>query len=341
MQALTSPRSRVRVVEMDNLDRALTSWRVPEPPGELKEAGVNHYQLQTIRALAAKRLAEASSTESSRTIENTIADWLYDLVRRNVKRGRVFELDEVLASRRADCLGYARLFAALGPRFGLELGVVEVVVDNAGRSVPHHVNLLNLSNGTRRFIDAWYGSKDIRHRRMGALVDGRARDIDQGELGEVRELRGLPEQCVDAITLYIKGNGHLERGELDEAIRCYTRAIALYPNNTRAFYNRALAHDRRGEAEEAALDYAEALKDESSTVRLLASIEGIEGLLELDEAGVSEEEQDIYLWHRGFKTGEEVACEELGCRYGIAPEEIAKTVSKVETLCRIREAKEP
>lgn len=318
---------------MDNLDRALTSWRVPEPPSELKEAGVNQYHLQTIRALAAERLAGARSTENRSTIENAIADWLYDLVRRNVKRGRVFELDEVLASRRADCLGYARLFAALGPRFGLELGVVEVVVDNAGRCVPHHVNLLNLSNGTRRFIDAWYGSKDIGHRRIGALVDGRPRDIDQGELGEVRDLTGLPEHCVDAISLYIKGNGHLERGELDEAIRYYTRAIGLYPNNTRAFYNRALAHDGRGEAGEAVLDYAEALKDESSTARVLASIEEIEGLLKLDEEGINEEEQDIYLWHRGFKTGEEVGCEELGRKYGIPPEEIAEIVLRVETLC--------
>lgn len=320
-------------MEMDNLDRALTSWRVPVPPSELKRAGVNQYHLQTVQVLAAERLAEARSRESRSTIETAIADWLYDVVRRNVKRGRVFELDEVLASRRADCLGYARLFATLGPRFGLELGVVEVVVDNAGRCVPHHVSLLNLSNGTRRFIDAWYGSKDIGHRRIGALVDGRPRDIDEGELGEVRELRGLPEHCVDAIVLYIKGNRHLERSELDEAIRCYTRAVELYPNNTRAFYNRALAHDRRGEAEEAALDYAEALKDESSTVRILASIEEIEGLVKLDEAGVSEEEQDIYLSHRGFKTGEAVGCEELGRKYGIPPQEVAKVVSRVETLC--------
>jgi len=318
---------------MTNIDRALTGWRVPEPPRELKEAGVDEYHLQAVQALAAKRLAEARSTENRSTIEAAIADWLYELVRRNVKRGRVFELEDVLASRRADCLGYARLFAALGPRFGLELGVVEVVVDNAGRYVPHHVSLLNLSNGTRRFIDAWYGSKDIRHRRMGALIDGTPRDIDQGELGEVRELRGLPEQCVDAIVLYIKGNRHLDRNELDKAIRYYARAIELYPNNTRAFYNRALPHDRRGEVEEAALDYAEALKDEAGTCRVLASIEEIEGLLRLDEAGVSEEEQDIYLWHRGFKTGEAVGRDELGRKYGILPQEIAKIVSRVEALC--------
>ena len=138
-------------METDSLDRALTRWRVPELRGELKEAGVNQHHLQTVRALAAKRLAEARSPEGRSAMENAIADWLYDLVRWNVKRGRVFELDEVLASGRADCLGYARLFAALGPRFGLELGVVEVVVDNAGRCVPHYVTLLNLSDGRRRF----------------------------------------------------------------------------------------------------------------------------------------------------------------------------------------------
>ena len=162
-------------------------------------------------------------------------------MRSNVKRGRAFELDEVLSTRRADCLGYAKLFFALAPGFGLELGIVAVLIDNAGRCVPHHVNLLNLASGTYRFIDAWYGSGDISHRRIGALVNGRPKDIDREELSGIQDLRGLPDRCIDAITLYIKGNRCLERDELDEAIKCYSEAIALYLNNSRAFYNRALA----------------------------------------------------------------------------------------------------
>ncbi|GAG51108.1 unnamed protein product, partial [marine sediment metagenome] len=189
--------------------------------------------------------------------------------------------------------------SAIGPRFGLSLGIVEVLIDNAGRYVPHHVNLLSLANGTHRFIDAWYGSRNIRHRRIGAIVDGVPRDINEEELSGIQDLRGLPERCIDAITLYIKGNRFLDRDELDEAIKHYSEAIELYPNNSRAFYNRALAHDRKGDTEEANLDYAHALKDESSLIRVLATIEELEDVIKLDEKGIGELEQDIYLWHKG------------------------------------------
>ncbi len=289
--------------------------------------------LDAVRHLIGQRLAEAHDAEETSAIQIMISDWLYDLVRSNIKRGRAFELDEVLSTGRADCLGYTKLFSALGPRCSLELGIVEVLVDNAGRHVPHHVNLLNLANGAYRFIDAWYGSSSIRHRRIGALADGAPRDIDEEELSGIRDLRGLPDHCIDAITFYIKGNRFLERGEPDEAIKYYSEAIQLYPNNTRAFYNRALAYDRKGNTEEAKMDYAQALKDESSIIRVLATIEELEGLIKLDEKGIGELEQDIYLWHEGFKTGEHATYEEIGRRYRISPEEVERIVSRVESLC--------
>jgi len=242
-------------------------------------------------------------------------------------------LGEVLTTRRADCLGYARLFSVLGRGFGLELGIVEVLIDNAGRYVPHHVNLLNLADGNHRFIDAWYGSSNINHRRIGALVNGKPRDIEREELREVSDLRGLPETCVEAITLYIKGNRCLERNELDKAIKYYSTAIELYPNNSRAYYNRAIACERKGEVEGAKLDYARALKDESSLIRVLATTDELEELIRLDEEGISEQEQAIYLWHKGYKTGTSVGYEQIGRRYRISPEDVKKIITKVERLC--------
>jgi tetratricopeptide (TPR) repeat protein len=316
---------------MTHLDSALASWHIPELPAELRKAAIQKPSLEAIQQLTSHRLAEERDPQKRCQIQIAVSDWLYYLVRRNVKRGRVFELDEVLSTRRADCLGYARLFSALGPRFGLELGIVEVLIDNAGRYVPHHVNLLNLSSGTRRFIDAWYGSRNISHRRIGALVNGQPKDIDRDELSGISDLAGLPDRCLEAITLYIKGNRCLERDELDEAIEHYSEATALYPDNSRAFYNRALAHERKGEAEAARLDYAQALKDESSLIRVMATVDVLENLIRLDEEGISEEEQDIYLWRKGFKTGEPVGDEEIGRQYQISTEEVTRIVSRLES----------
>ena len=315
---------------MANLEAALAHWHVPELPVEL--GGTEKLDLESVRLIIKQRLTEERHPEYRSRLQIAISDWLYCLVRSNVKRGRAFELDEVLSAGRADCLGYAKLFSAVGIGFGLELGIVEVLIDNSGRSVPHHVNLLKLANGTYRFIDAWYGSKDISHRRIGASVGGRPKDIDREELGGIHDLRGLPECCIDAITVYVKGNRCLERDELDEAMKLYSQAIELYPNNSRVFYNRALAHERKGELEEAELDYAQALKDEASLIRALATIDELEPLIRLDEKGISEKEQDIYLWHKGFKTGEQVGYEQIAQKYRISQEDVKRIISSVESL---------
>ena len=318
---------------MTNLDSALAGWYILGLPAELRSPTTQKIDLEAVGLLISQKLDEAHDAEQTSWIQIVISDWLYSLVRSNVKRGRFFELDDVLSTGRADCLGYTKLFSAIGPRFSLVLGIAEVLIDNAGRYVPHHVNILNLANGVYRFVDAWYGSSNIRHRRIGALVDGVPRDINEEELSGIRNLRGLPERCIDAITLYIEGNRFLQRDELDEALKHYSKAIELYPNNSRAFYNRALAHDRKDNEEKAKLDYAQALKDESSLIRVLATIEELEDLIKLDEKGISELEQDIYLWHKGFKTGEQAGYEDIAHSYKISPEEVKSIVSRVESLC--------
>lgn len=316
---------------MTQLHKALTSWHIPELPVELRGTASKNLSLEAISALISQRLTEASGAENKSRIQIAISDWLYSLVRSNVKRGRAFELNEVLSTRHADCLGYVQLFSTLGHRFGLELGTVEVLIDNAGHHVPHHVNLLLLSNGTYRFIDAWYGSRNISHRRIGALVNGRPRDIDREELGRIEDLRGLPDCYLEAITFYIKGNRCLTGNELDRAINYYSKAIELYPNNSRAFYNRALAYEKKGEVEKAKLDYAQALRDESSLIRVRAKVDKLKRLIKLDEEGVSEKEQDIYLWHKGVKTGETAGCQEISQSYQIPPDEVKKIISRMES----------
>ncbi len=319
---------------MTNIDKSLADWYLPELPAKLTAIAVRGLDFEeTVRVLISHRLA--ADVESSSQIQIAVADWLFYLVRRNIKRGHAFILDEVLATRHADCLGYAKLFSALGLRFGYELGIVEVLIDNAGRYVPHYVNFMRLSNGTFRFIDAWYGSTDIKHRRIGVLVNGKPRDIDREELDGISDFKGLTDPYLEAITLYIKGNRCLTRDELNEAIKLYSEAILLYPQNSRAFYNRAIARERVGEVVGARLDYAQAFMDEASLIRVLATTNELENLIKLDGKNIREEDQNIYLWYKGFKTGIPVNTEEIAQQCHIPLDKVKEIITRVENLCTV------
>jgi len=308
---------KLRRVASQEIAKALSRWETPEIP---------------------------SRTSSGQTIEGKaiVANWLYDLVRQNVKRGRIFQLRDVLIHQQADCLGYAKLLRRLGQNFALNIGIVEVVIDNGGRHTPHYVNLIRFSSHRWQFMDLWYGSSNIRHRRIGAQVKERGKwqtkDLDWDELEGVEDIRGLSPTSVDWITYYILGNRHLERGirdtnseELDTAIQHYTMAIYLYPGYARAYFNRAIAYENKEEHQKASLDYAQALKDESSQIRVLArEHEDVIRLMELDRANIEISEQEIYLLRKGFITGEQMASADIANQHGIPASEIDKTISAIE-----------
>jgi tetratricopeptide (TPR) repeat protein len=275
-------------------------------------------------------------------MESSLIGWLYEAIRLNIKRGRLFEIDRVLRECHADCLGYATLFQQIGKRLGLHTGIVEVVIDNAGRLVPHVINIARLSDDTTRFIDLWYGSKNIRHRRLGLMVKGKGRwqiiDADWRELRHFRNFKGLPPRCVDAITSYMIGNRHLERGirfsdatELDDAIRCYTAAIARYPQNARLYFNRAVAYENLGNGEAAEADYAVALRDEASRIRVQArQHDEVVRLMALDQIGMSSSDQEMYLLRKGFVTGSELPTERVAARYRTPANEVNRITAEVE-----------
>ena len=102
--------------------------------------------------------------------QKLMIEWLYASIRRNIKRGRIFDLREVLATGKADCLGYAKLLTVLGRHCGLDLGVVEVIVDTRGIIVPHTATLVRLADGKPQIVDFWYGSTDSWHQRLGLSV---------------------------------------------------------------------------------------------------------------------------------------------------------------------------
>lgn len=169
--------SWLKNIPSEEIDRILARWSLPPPKGLTQ----SYKSLKDVADWVKEKLGRTQDAEERTRIELEALDWLYDLVRRNIKRGRIFELSEVLNEGYADCLGYAKVLSLLGGQFGLDIGVVDVVIDNGGRHVPHPINIISLSNKRHQLIDFWYGSKNINHQRIGALVkeDGwEIRDIE-------------------------------------------------------------------------------------------------------------------------------------------------------------------
>lgn len=319
-------------VSFEEVIEAVAAWRHPWAQGGQPPSTQGSTFVELCRGFR-EALAELDDPTNRTTFQLALVEWLYALARANIKRGRVFDLAAVLGQGRADCLGYAKLFAVLARASGLDAGIVEVVIDNAGRHVPHTLNLICLANGGWRLVDFWHGSTNIGHRRLGleVLEDDvwRVKDADWEELLQADGIRPLPDEALSAITLYILGNRHLDRDEYQAGLDCYTEALRLYPGNARFHFNRAIARDNLGDAEGARQDYARALSDEDSLTRVLATEhDEIVGLIELDERGVPPKIQDIYLLRHGFITGKPMPPAEIAAALGISEDEVGMALSE-------------
>ena len=272
---------------LEQLRVTIQAWHQPAAPTGL--AKVTSALTAESESLVKPRLSRINSPDYRSRLEVRLISWLYDFVQANVKRGRLFDLRQVLQQGSADCLGYSKLFSLLGRLLGLETGVVEVVIDNQGRYVPHTAILVRLANQQPRLVDLWYGSKNIRHQRLGLSVKRgqgwQVEDVDRPELPNLAAVTYLPDPCVNAITLYIQGNQHLNQQEFASAVECYTQAIKLYPSNSRLFYNRAIAWENLGEGKKAATDYTRAFSNEAAVIRILArEHEAVTSLINLDNS---------------------------------------------------------
>ena len=319
--------------DMKRVEAIINSWQRPELP--IRWRYLVEGSVVKLAHMVSEGLDEIRSGGYKGRLEVGLIGWLYDFIRANVKRGRVFDLGQVLLQGSADCVGYAKLFTLLGRLFGLDVGVIEVVMDNAGRYVPHTAVLVRLENRRWRFIDLWYGSKNIRHQRVGLQTKQggawQVEDLDLKELGSREEVCYLPDPYINAITLYIRGNRYLEGQEYDAAIDCYSRAIRLYPGNAKLYYNRAIAYENFGEHERAKADYAHALSGDAAIIRILATEhDEVISLLGLDAKGIDSLAQEMYLFYHGFATGREVPLPRVARRFGLSEAEAKAILSSVE-----------
>ncbi|MDY6912464.1 MAG: transglutaminase domain-containing protein [Chloroflexota bacterium] len=253
------------------------------------------------------QLAAMSRTSLGKYRVEDIITWLYALVRTNVKRGRFWYLPEALTHHRADCLAYAQIMTFLATGFGMDARIIEVIQDNRGNYVPHYVCMVHLKSGRKRLVDPWYGSADVRHRIVAADVQQEdrtvTRQLTMKELESFPRAYGLEPAHLAGISFYIKGNSYLEQGLVPEAIECYNASLWLYPANPRTLFNRALAFERLHQSEKSQADYQYAFDIDPSCSRILATIAGMKSLMELDERGIEESEQERYLIRNGFLTG--------------------------------------
>ena len=325
--------------EPGQLAEVIAGWRLPELPEELK-GRVSRYCSRWYWDLSIwyrAKLESHRSLHSRKKDERTLINWLHDFIRMNIKRGRIFDLRDVLQTGEADCLGYAKLLTTLGRQCGLDVGVVEVVIDNRGRNVPHAANLVSLVEGRSQFVDFWYGSQNIRHKRLGLQVKRKGswniEDIDFPEIKKVEDISYLPDDRVDAITLYIEGNRSLREGNCTRAVEQYTEAIGLYPQNTRIYYNRAIGYEKLGQLEKAEADYTRALRDRTALRRTLATQpQDVADLIQLDKKFIPDMDQEIYLLHNGFVTGRLVPPENIARKLAIGQEDVEASLSFIESI---------
>ena len=314
---------------MGEWSEAIAEWRLPELPDEIKGRFSRFYK-RGFRHFCDWYRSKRESFTSLRILkrdEETVINWLYDFIRLNVKRGPVFHLREVLQTGDADCLGYAKLFTSLGRECGLDLGVVEVIIDNRGLNVPHTAVLIKRAGGTWQCVDFWYGSRYIRHKRLSLQVKRgdfwTTEDLDFRQIKNVEDINYLLDDHVDAITFYILGNRALKEGDYPEAVEQYNAAIRIFPENARVYYNRAIAYEKMGQPEKAREDYARALQDEAALKRTLATQpRDVVDLMKLDEKCIPELDQEIYLLHSGFITGERVPPEKIARRLDLPQDEV-------------------
>ena len=303
------------------LRRALRRWAKPAAPAEVESV---------VRSLT----CDGEAGRASAGAELHITDWLYAFIRLNIKRGPVFDLRDALRLHRADCLAYCKLFTVLGRRMGLDAGVVDVLIVTGGRYVPHTAVLVKMTGDRSRLADLWYGSRDIRHRRLGLRTkEGRrwvVTDISYSDF-KTLDVSYLPDSYVDGITLYVLGNRYLNRGELTLAVEYYSRAIRLYPESIRPFYNRAIALEKLGKSQLAEADYQAAFRDENALIRTMAHEHPkITALILLDEIGIDEKAQEIYLLRKGIITGRAVPLPRIAAGFGLSEERVMAILSGID-----------
>ena len=189
-------------------------------------------------------------------------------------------LSSVLARKQGYCVGIAALYLSVAEALDLPIRAM---------ATPTHVFLRFDDGKTRINIETFNGGASVPDEqyvsqqriapesiRKGVFLDDLSTDQFLAQVhnnlgviySERREYARADDEYDAALRLdkrlpaawYNRGKNRMEQGDLEGAIRSFTKALRLHPNDTWALNNRGLAYRQLGKAKKARADFEAALK---------------------------------------------------------------------------------
>lgn len=187
---------------------------------------------------ASPRRGDVSAVAAAETrVIDDLRRRLDAVIRQADGRSKYWNLPDVLADRRAQCLGNCQLWYVLGRSVGLDVGAIEVSRPpdgELGEHETHVATLVKLADGRVQMIDTRYGIKSEPF-RFGEVYrrDGTAWTLANLTSRRLlhRRVRLLDRAGIEAMILLNIGNTYRQAGREAEAAPIYDRGLALDPNS--------------------------------------------------------------------------------------------------------------
>jgi tetratricopeptide (TPR) repeat protein len=218
---------------------ALMSMHDKEEPGEIAKQ-----QMQCVRALA-HRINHGISSDRAYS-----------------------DLQDVLAEKKANCVGYVQIFHVLAQCVGLHTRPVlvwELQRSEEIRIEEQHVcTLITLADGKVAFLDLALPGVNSQpfefetvYRSQGSTFELRTNNHPENMYQEIEllDINGLK-----AIVCNSRGVAYASSQQFDRAIQSYDQAIALNHGCVMAWNNRGVAHQQLGNLDCALVDYSKAIE---------------------------------------------------------------------------------
>jgi tetratricopeptide (TPR) repeat protein len=234
-------------IELSALERKLFSAAGPDLAwGALIASGVASQKdldtyLVKLHTLLQQVKAEIPA-ESELRIAGALFHWLWQTKPNRSERRGSYRLTGVLdaqldpkVEKVGNCLGLVVLYNALAQKLGLKIKAVHV--SDAFGQGPHVFSLLYTAQGTVDIENILPNGFDFK---------GHLKNPRRTEWGDVELIADIYHSI---------GNEQFERGELEQAVQSYGKAIGLNSKYSKAYINRGLALLMLGRGEDAQRDF--------------------------------------------------------------------------------------
>jgi len=222
---------------------------------------------------------ESEDIKENPEVQKEVAKIVFDVINREIKgEENIFNLSDVLRTKKADCVGYSQVYWIICKRLGLDVGIVPVYKDNQGEyrygNGSHYCNVLTLSDGREILADLAYDEFDIKHQRVGNKFVSKegVYSVVLNKFGALlhksNKFSEAEEEVSEAIRInpeYAQAHYNLglllhDLNKFEEAEEEYREAIRIFPDYFNAHYNLGLLLENLNRFEEAEEEYREAIR---------------------------------------------------------------------------------